>query len=429
MSFTLRWVGASDQELDLVAETRMRCYAHAAKDLDRYKEGIRADPRGVAGDFLIAEQDGVAVGTATAHSLTMWMRGAALGCQGVAYVGTIKTHRRGSSSRSAGEVLSSSKGAGIATRLMHETLRLARERGEVLSALMPFRASFYEHFGYGLVERRCDWAVPLAVLPAGAFEGVHFYEPADLPELRLCRQRMAERGQCDVERSAAVWDWTIKKSEDGFVVVDRPTPNGPVHGWAYFRHAFEHGKDLLRVAEIGYDDTPALLRLLHFLASLRDQYGVALLTLPAGVQLNRLLRETQVPHRPVNHPTADCRMHTRMQLRILDPKRLIEAMRLPQHTRGAVSAAVKECDEGESRGPHLSRFRLEISEGRGEVTMGAATEGASFECADTTWAAVVSGDLPATAAVHMGLAKADAPGAALLDAFAQGPAPACGEYF
>jgi len=31
--------------------------------------------------------------------------------------------------------------------------------------------------------------------------------------------------------------------------------------------------------------------------------------------------------------------------------------------------------------------------------------------------------------VHMGLATADAPGAALLDAFAQGPAPACGEYF
>ena len=203
MSFTLRWVGATEQELDRVAETRMRCYAHAGRDIDRYKEGIRADPRSTPGDFLLAEQDGIAVGTATALSLTLWMRGAAVPCQGVAYVGTIKTHRRGSTSKSAG--------AGIATRVMHETLRIARERGEVLSTLMPFRASFYERFGYGLVERRCDWTVPLSVLPAGLFEGVHFYQPADLPELRLCRQRMAERGQCDMERSAAFWDRLLQR--------------------------------------------------------------------------------------------------------------------------------------------------------------------------------------------------------------------------
>ncbi len=419
MTFTLRWVGASEQELDRVAETRMRCYAHAARELDRFKEGIRADPRGAAGDFLLAEQDGVAVGTATALPLTMWMRGAALPCQGVAYVGTIKTHRRGSSSRSAG----------VATRVMHETLRIARERGQVLSALMPFRASFYEHFGYGLVERRCDWSVPLAVLPTGAFEGVHFYEPADLPELRLCRQRMAERGQCDIERSAVMWDFFLKRTDDGFVVVDRPKSDGPVHGWAYFRHSSENEKDVLRVAEIGYDDTAALLRLLHWLTSLRDQYGAAVLALPADIQLNRLLRETQVPHRPVSHSTADCRAYTRMQLRVLDPKRIIEAMHLPAQYKGSVSLAVKECDEGESRQPHVSRFRVEISEGRGRVTMGAASQSSAFECADTTWAAVLSGDLPATTAVRMRLATGDAAGAALLDAFAQGPTPACVENF
>jgi predicted acetyltransferase len=423
MSFALRWVGAGEQELDRIAQTRMRCYAHAAKDIDRYRDGVRADPRAAAGDFLLAEHDGVAVGTATSLSLTMWMRGAAFPCQGVAYVGTIKTHRRGSSSRSAG----------VATRVMHETLRIARERGEVLSALMPFRASFYEHFGFGLVERRCDWTVPLSVLPAGAFEGVHFFEPADLPELRLCRQRMAQRGQCDVERSASMWDWALKKSDDGFVVVDRPGPGGPVNGWAYFKHSAENGKDLLRVAEIGGDDTAGLLRLLHFFASLRDQYASAVFTLPADAQLNRLLRETQLPHRPVNHATAECRTHTRMQLRILDPRRLIEAMHLPTQYRGAVNLAIRECDEGEPRRSHVSRFRLEIAEGRGLVTTGAAAPGgvsaATFECADTTWAAVVSGDLPATAALRLGLATGDAPAAALLDAFAQGPAPACGEYF
>src|SRR6185503_13598429 len=103
------------------------------------------------GDYLLADRDGEAVGTTTALSMTIWVRGAALPCQGVAYVGTIKTHRRGGAN---GE-------KGVATQLMFETLRRARERREVVSALMPFRASFYEHFGYGLIERRHEWLVPL----------------------------------------------------------------------------------------------------------------------------------------------------------------------------------------------------------------------------------------------------------------------------
>ena len=122
-----------------------------------------------------------------------------------------------------------------------------------------------------------------------------------------------------------------------------------------------------------------------------------------------------------------------MQLRILDPKRLIEAMHLPANFKGAVSVEVRECDEGDPRPPHVSRFRLEIAEGRGQVTMGAsrasAAVAATFACADTTWAGIVSGDLPATTAVLLGLAQADRQAAALLDAFAQGPVPACVEYF
>ena len=31
---------------------------------------------------------------------------------------------------------------------------------QVISALMPFRGSFYEHFGYGIAECRCTWTVP-----------------------------------------------------------------------------------------------------------------------------------------------------------------------------------------------------------------------------------------------------------------------------
>src|SRR5829696_6854310 len=152
MSLNLRWV--NDDERDRVAETRLRCYASGTKDLEKYREMIRADGRPKAGDFLIAERDGEAIGTTTSLSMTMWVHGTPLPCQGVAWVGTIRTARR-------------QAGAGIASQLMHETIQRAREREQVVSALMPFRASFYEHFGYGVVENRVEWTVPLALLPSG----------------------------------------------------------------------------------------------------------------------------------------------------------------------------------------------------------------------------------------------------------------------
>src|SRR5438552_2600426 len=145
MSLTLRWVG--EEDFDRVALTRTRCYAAGAKEAARFGENLRAENRSKAGDFLLAERDGEAVGTASSYSFTMWVRAAPLRCQGVAYVGTVRTARR-----SGG--ISKGLNAGVATQLMHETLRKAREREEIVSALMPFRASFYEHFGYGLSETR-----------------------------------------------------------------------------------------------------------------------------------------------------------------------------------------------------------------------------------------------------------------------------------
>src|SRR5437588_7044371 len=137
MPLKLRWVGES--ELDRVAEARLLSYAHGINDMEKVRQTLTSDPRSVPGDFLVAEDGAEAVGTATALSMTMWVRGSPLPCQGVAYVGTIRTRRRGSG-----------VGKGIASMLMKETLRTARERKQVLSALMPFRASFYEHFGYGV---------------------------------------------------------------------------------------------------------------------------------------------------------------------------------------------------------------------------------------------------------------------------------------
>ncbi len=75
MGLTLRWVGESDY--DRVADVRLRCYAHSLKDAARYRDGIRADRRAVGNAYLLAEQDGTAVGTTASLTLQMWVRGRA----------------------------------------------------------------------------------------------------------------------------------------------------------------------------------------------------------------------------------------------------------------------------------------------------------------------------------------------------------------
>jgi predicted acetyltransferase len=412
MPLAMQWIAPSDY--DRLAAVRAQCYAPSLNHLSKYRDGINGDPRGKDGDYLIAQRDGLDVGTATSLSLKMWIRGGCLPCQGVAYVGTVKTHRRGGSK---GE-------RGIASQIMTETLRKARERSEAVSALMPFRASFYSHFGYGLAEKRTEWFLPLAVLPAGDFDGFRFVKPSDHAAIGSLRQRENERGQCNIERSPEGWrayrEWYMPRN-DGIEVLDRPDPNGPALSWMFFVESKENDKTYLKTLDFSYDSIDALKRQLYFLASLKDQYSGAYITLPGDLELNRLLKEDQIAHRPVEHAAARARPFTRMQIRVLDHKRVLESMQLSSAARGKLNVAIREC-EGTT-----STFRMEISDGRIAVLPGTGTP--DLECSDVMWACLISGDSSIRHLRDLGLVNVDPESVSLLGAFADGPAPFCQEYF
>ena len=243
-----------------------------------------------------------------------------------------------------------------------------------------------------------------------------------MPAIKALRQRACEAGQCDIETTDAGWDYALRAAGGGLTFIDRPDPDGPARSYLFVT---EHGTqaDSTLVAErLCYDGPPDLLRALHFLASLRDQHAAAVLALPADLPLNWLLRERQLPHRPVVHPTATYRPITRMQVRILDHKRYLESLRLPAGARGRATVAVRE-SEG-----HVSKFAVEIEGGRAAVSD--AGERADFECSDVVWAAVATGDLTAADAARLGLLDAaDDAAVQTLGALAVGPTPFCNEYF
>src|SRR5262249_27643060 len=157
-------------------------------------------------------------------------------------------------------------------------------------------------------------------------------------------QRSVQRGQCNIERNASRWEQFFRNTAEGFEIVDRPDPNGPVRGYLYYQQYQKDNKDVIKVMGHFADDLAAFQRQLHFFASLRDQYSFLHLILPADLPLNWLLKERQLPHRLVNHPFAEMKPITRMQVRILDHKQLIESLHLPEGIKGKVTIAVAESE-------------------------------------------------------------------------------------
>lgn len=417
MGLTHRWTGRNEAEV--LGWLRLHCYGGHSADYPRYLASVTDDDRARDGQFLIVERDGRPVGTATSVDLTLHLRAAALPCHGVAYVGTIRTERR--KGRRGGE-------RGVASEVMWRTIERGRERGDAVSALMPFRASFYEHFGYGVVEQHARWSLPMAVL-AGVDTPNDFrpFQLDHLPQLQRLRQRVVRRGACDLERTPGVWNNLLKSVEGaggGFLFVDQtPTADGelPVRAWVQLVTDQDAGVPVVRVADYGVDDAAAFRGLLSLLGSLRDQYARAVVTTPVDWPVARLLAESQIPHRPVSHATASLTCYTRMMLRILDHRRVLESMVWPGGTRGSVVVAVLE-SEG-----HDSRFRVEVSHGRATVS---ATTAASADVAmpDRVWAAVVAGDLKLRDALTWGLAEGDDRDD-VLGALFGGPRPFTWEYF
>jgi predicted acetyltransferase len=409
MPLQLKWVG--EESYERIAEARMRCYAPAANTLPRYIDGLTKFRRAKPGDFLLAERDGEVVGTTTSLSLHIHMRGGRIACQGVAYVGTIKTARR----------LGDGEEKGIASQLMIETIRKAREREQPISALMPFRASYYEHFGYGNAEHRAEWTIPLAILPRGDFAGYRFYRASDLPQLMKLRQAECERGQCDIETSPQSWELWMSQWPEGMVAVD--DRDGQLRSFVHFTEDRGASRATLEFSDWCAPSPQAMLRLFYFAASLKDQYSDLKITLPGDYPLNRVLRETQIPHRQVDHPVAAVRPFTRMQIRILDHKTALEAMKLPMNANGKIRLAVNEC-EGT-----ISRFVADVDGGR--IAISNSDQSADVELSDVLWASIVSGDITASKALQLGLLAAGTSSNAieLLDSFSVGPAPFCQEYF
>jgi len=195
----------------------IQAYAFQASPADdRLAETMRNNQRYYAGNVtLVAEEDGVPVADASAIPMQQNLRGIVFPMAGVAGVATLPLARR----------------RGYARALVTQLLGQMRDAGHVMSALYPFRPSFYQRFGFvGLPRTRTVRFPPecLTDLMRAELPGEVTCEPAKVgyPAYRGFTQRLLREqhgfsvlpGYRTMELSDARDRWLVTARADGEVI-------------------------------------------------------------------------------------------------------------------------------------------------------------------------------------------------------------------
>lgn len=113
---------------------------------------------------------------------------------------------------------------GIGARLCTEAIRVAADRGDVLSTLYPFRPDYYDRLGWGLVGELHDYRSRTASLPK--YDEARNVRPAgerDAGAIAACYGRVVERSNGPVSRDATGWAYRLTGEELGVRPVDGST--------------------------------------------------------------------------------------------------------------------------------------------------------------------------------------------------------------
>lgn len=301
----------------------------------------------------------------------------------------------------------SARRRGLARELCGEAVRLARERGDVISVLYPFKPSFYRALGWGAVgELR-----------------MHIFRPEDLPEHpRGCQVR---RGRVEHRQAVAACYEAVARASNGLIV--RPegawthllgdpgnhlyilAGDGGLAGYLVARHRSGRrpAANELILRELVGRDQEARRALFGWVSAQRDQWRRVRYDVPPDEGLHHLLADPRTPcfgyPRPLWHPVG--RLLQGPMLRVLDVPAALAAPRTwggRQPVSGTVVLEVQDELVPDNRGP----WRLEVSGGEAAVGRGGADgAGARLMTDAATFGSIYAGELAPSLAARLGLAR------------------------
>ena len=379
---------------------------------------------GIETVLVCREPDGRLAGACKIYRMTQHLSGAALPMMGLAAVAVAPYARR------------RGLGATLCTAAMAE----ARNRGDVLSTLYPFRPDYYERLGWGLTGHLLRHRFRTADLPRYD-EAVHV-RPAVLPDdaaaISDCYARVAARSNGPLARDRRIWAYRLAGEELGVrpldeetVLSDERTGRGRavlydddgVTGYALLRHAPARSAEdsALHVRELIAETEAAYRGLIGHIAAQRDQWPMGLHFARPGERFADRLVDPRPPRhspsRSLYFPTAGIVQGP--MLRVLN---VAEALRArPLFPGGARNATLRVTVADDRLGGNAGPWRV-AAEGENVVVEPFVGPGggvdASLETDAPTFARILAGEVSPTQAARLGRASLDGDAVILDRAFA-----------
>jgi predicted acetyltransferase len=350
--------------------------------------------------LLVGEETGRVVAALQLHPLRQWVAGEPLRSAGIGTVAIAATHRR----------------RGLAADLMNAALREARERGDVVSSLYPFRTSFYQRLGYGQAGEALQYQIAPAMLPdAREREAVELLENRTARAEALALYNAWARTQTgQLERGERVWAsvTTSRAAPVDRVLAGYRGAAGGLEGYvlAVYRSDLPPESRRIEVDDIVWTTTAARRGLYGWLASLSDQWREVLIRALPSHRLGDWIREPRLPHGAAPHwrlwaPGATLLMGP--MFRLLDVRAAWEGRRVETGPALAVRLDIDDPQIEENGGA----WTLSFDAGRTSIERGSG--GARPDLAIRTDVATLSrifvGAIPPGAALRAGNLECDRP--------------------
>jgi predicted acetyltransferase len=336
----------------------------------------------------LAERGGRIVGAFRAYALTQHMHGVPCRMMGLASVAVDETARR----------------RGVGRELCEHAIRIARERGDVLSMLYPFRPAFYHALGWALAgEMHAYRFRPEYVVDPGGAQRVRRALPDDSAGIAACYGRVAATSNGMISRTPRIW----RSHLDVAATHSYVTGSDGVNGYAIVRFGRSSSPDEkpLFVRELVAEDHDAYDALLSWIAAQRDAWRLVHYEASPDERFLHRLSDPRVPgHHPARYLWAPvARVIRGPMLRLLDVRAALE-----QRSRWSGVAPVRftldVVDEvvPENHGAWAVDF-----DGRRVTVARAAAARPLLRLPVTTLAQIFCGEISVSEALMLGLAEAD----------------------
>lgn len=245
-------------DVPVVARLASHSFPALGISLREWEDTLLDSPHGGVETLWVGERDGHVIAACRLFGFEQWIGGRAIRTMGLGTVAISPLTRR----------------QGLAGQLTCSAFEQARARGEVASALYPFRTSFYRKLGYGIAGEVHQFRIPPAALPGhGGRSRVTLVEtPEDREAVARIYDAWAPRQTGQLRRRTQSWELVWQRdTRHGALYRDE---GGSPAGYVVFRYlaAPPRGGRTVEVEEIVWLDRPARLALYAWLASLSDQW-------------------------------------------------------------------------------------------------------------------------------------------------------------